>query len=101
MKRRNPWLVVGGGVIGLVVVIIAGVVGYWRYANQLPTYPTPTVVMPVPNAYDDYVAAGQLCKAAGGASLPAPPLRPPVRPAPVRVGNPPGFGTGPGSGYPG
>src|SRR5437763_16588343 len=66
MARRNPWLIVAGGVVGLVCVLIAGVVGYWRYANQRPTYPAPNIVMPVPNAYDDYVAAGQLCKAAGG-----------------------------------
>jgi hypothetical protein len=88
-------MVVVFGVLGLVCVLIAGVVGYWRYANQLPSYPAPAIVMPAPNAYDDYVAAGQLCKAAGGATIPAAPARPPARTAPA--GGPPGFSGGPGS----
>jgi hypothetical protein len=76
--QRNPWLVVVMGVFALICIVILGVAGYWRYANQLPTYPPPAVVMPVPNAYDDYVAAGQLCRAAGGASV-VPPAAPGAR----------------------
>jgi hypothetical protein len=71
--QRNPWLVVVMGVFALICVVILGVAGYWRYANQLPLYPPPAVVMPVPNAYDDYVAAGLLCRAAGGGSVQPPP----------------------------
>jgi hypothetical protein len=52
-------------------MLIAGVAGYWRYANQLPVYPPPNIVMPVPNAYDDYVAAGQMSDAVGGATVTA------------------------------
>src|SRR5205809_640285 len=69
--QRNPWLVVVMGVFALICIVILGVAGYWRYANQLPVYPTPSVVMPVPNAYDDYVAAGQMCEAVGGATVEA------------------------------
>ena len=72
MVRRNPWVVVATGVFALLCVLIAGVAGYWRYANQLPVYPTPSVVMPVPNAYDDYVAAAQMSAAVGGATVGAP-----------------------------
>src|SRR5713226_10745207 len=71
MARRNPWVVVATGVFALLCVLIAGVAGYWGYANQLPVYPSPNIVMPVPNAYDDYVAAGQMCWAAGGATVAA------------------------------
>jgi hypothetical protein len=69
MVKRNPWAVVATGVFALLCVLIAGVAGYWHYANQLPVYPPPNIVLPVPNAYDDYVAAGQLCEAAGGATV--------------------------------
>jgi hypothetical protein len=100
MKRRNPWMVVGAGLFGLAFILIAGVAGYWRYANQLPAYPAPEIVMPAPNAYDDYVAAGQLCKAAGGAALPVPPVPHPARQASTGPGGPPGFSGGPGP-YPG
>ena len=34
------------GVFALICVVILGVAGYWRYANQLPTYPPPAIVMP-------------------------------------------------------
>jgi hypothetical protein len=71
MARRNPWVVVATGVFALLCVLIAGVAGYWHYANQLPVYPPPNIVMPVPNAYDDYVAAAQMCEAAGGATVAA------------------------------
>src|SRR5207249_6007964 len=50
---------------------VADVAGSWLSANQLPVYPTPSVVMPVPNAYDDYVGAGQMCEAVGGATVEA------------------------------
>src|SRR5207245_3357798 len=50
-------------------VLVAGVAGYWRYANQLPVYRAPNSVMPVPNAYDDDVAAGQMSEAVGGATV--------------------------------
>jgi hypothetical protein len=69
MVRRNPWLVVAAGVFALVCVLFAAVVGYWHYANQLPVYPAPNVVVPVPNAYDDYVVAGQMSEAVGGATV--------------------------------
>jgi hypothetical protein len=75
MLRREPWLIVMLGLFGLFCVLSAGLVGYWRYANQLPVYPTPQVAMPVPNAYDDYVAAGQMSQAVGGASVQMPALR--------------------------
>jgi hypothetical protein len=81
MVRANPWLVTGGGVFGLVAMLTAGAAAYWQYANSLPSYPTPTVVMPVPNGYDDFVAAGLQCHAAGGAELPKPPSPPPAAPA--------------------
>src|SRR5579864_420533 len=69
MRQRSPWVVVMVGVLALVCVVTAGVAGYWRYANELPVYPALKVVIPVPNAYDDFVAAGQLCEAAGGAAV--------------------------------
>lgn len=87
MVKRNPWLVVATSVFALVCVLTAGVVGYWRYANQLPAYPAPIIVLPVPNAYDDYVAAAQMCQAAGGAALTA---YGPGAAAPGRAGWPPG-----------
>jgi hypothetical protein len=71
MLRREPWLIVVLGIFGLICVLAAGLVGYWRYANQLPVYPSPTVVMPVPNAYADYVAAGRMSQAVGGATVQA------------------------------
>src|SRR4051812_18507472 len=73
LTRRNPWLVVVLGLFALVCVLMIGVGGYWRYANELPAYPPPNVVMPVPNAYDDYVRAGLLCRTAGGAAVTPPP----------------------------
>src|SRR5712692_1131178 len=97
MARRNPWAVVATGVFALLCVLIAGVAGYWGYANQLPVYPSPNIVMPVPNAYDDYVAAGQMCWAAGGASVPAVPHKPGRATAAVMPGGPPGgWGEPPG-----
>jgi hypothetical protein len=69
MLRRYSWPVVAGGVFALACLIVAAIAGYWRYANQLPSYPRPAVVLPVPNAYDDYVEAGQLCRSAGAATV--------------------------------
>ena len=51
MVRRHSWLVVGTGLSALVCVLIAGIAGYWQYANQWPSYPSPPFVMPVPNAW--------------------------------------------------
>src|SRR5262249_7993324 len=112
MIRRNPWLVVLGGVFLLAILIVGGLSAWWRYANEVPTYPPAAVVMPVPNAYDDYVAAGELCRAIGGNQLPGsagpvgppgrapkiggPPPAPPGSPAPlVYPGAPPGIPLGP------
>jgi hypothetical protein len=69
MLRRNNWLVVTGGIFALLCLLMAAAAGYWRYANQLPSYSPPAVILPDPNAYDDYVAAGQLCRAVGGATI--------------------------------
>src|SRR5437879_5661959 len=72
MVKRNQWPVVGATIFALLCISVGGLAGYWRYANQLPVYPTPSVVMPVPNAYDDYVAAAQMSAAVGGATVGAP-----------------------------
>src|SRR5207302_6592605 len=64
-------LIAMAGGFALLCVLVAGVAGYWRYANQLPVYPLPNIVMPVPNANDDYVAAGQMSEAVGGATVAA------------------------------
>src|SRR4051794_38746893 len=61
MARRNSRAVVAIGLCALICLVVAGTAGYFRYVNQLPDYPSVPVVMPVPNAYDDYVAAGLLC----------------------------------------
>ena len=90
MVRPNPRLIAMAGGFALLCVLVAGVAGYWRYANQLPVYPTPSVVMPVPNAYDDYVAAGQMCQAVGGAEIPAAPTPLPAAPFPVAGSAPTG-----------
>lgn len=90
MRRRNPWLIVWTGAFALIGGLIAGVAGYWLYANQLPVYPAPTIAMPVPNAYDDYEAAGQMCQAAGGAQIPPAPTPLPAAPFPVAGSAPPG-----------
>jgi hypothetical protein len=42
---------------------------YWRWANHLPEYPLPPVKLPVPNARADFVEAGRMCHAAGGATV--------------------------------
>src|SRR5207253_10275245 len=68
MVRRNPRLIAMAGGFALLCVLVAGVAGYWRYANQLPVYPAPHIVMPVPHAFDDYLAAGQMGEAAGRAA---------------------------------
>lgn len=86
--KRNPWLVVVAGGFALGCVLLASLAGYWHYANQLPVYRPPTIVMPVPNAYDDYVAAGHLCRAAGGATVPLASVALPQRGGPLA---PPGF----------
>jgi hypothetical protein len=98
MVTWNPWLVVATGACGLICVLIAGAAGYWRYANQLPVYPAPTIVMPSPNAYDDYIAAAKMCQAAGGATVAAAPESPGALP-PGGYGGPPGGPAAVGGGW--
>ena len=92
MVKRNPWPVVGATIFALLCISVGGLAGYWRYANQLPVYPTPSVVMPAPNAYDDYVAAGQMCEAVGGAEIPTAPTPLPAAPFPALRSSRPGPG---------
>jgi hypothetical protein len=49
-----------------VVVVIAI---YWHLANRLPSYPAPQALLPHPNARDDYMAAGRLCRAVHGSEV--------------------------------
>jgi hypothetical protein len=74
MRPRDSWRVVAIGIFALGGVLLAGGAGYWHYANHVPAYPPLNTVMPAPNAYDDYVAAGRLCKAAGGSVVRAQPV---------------------------
>lgn len=66
MTRRNLWFAVRMAVLTLVGALTAGGAAYWNFANQLPPYDAPPVVLPVPNAYDDYLAAAAISQAAGG-----------------------------------
>jgi hypothetical protein len=70
MLWRHPRLIVGLGWIGIVGGLAAVGAGYWRFINLVPDYPRALVALPLPNAYDDSVRAGQLCVAAGGARVP-------------------------------
>jgi hypothetical protein len=69
MVRKNSWLVVLGGLFVLAALLVGGLIAWWHYANEIPTYTPAAIVMPVPNAYDDYVAAGEMCRAAGGSQV--------------------------------
>lgn len=69
MLHLRPWLIVVLGLCGIVAMLIAAGFGYWQYANFVPEYSRAGLSMPVPNAYDDYAAAGRLAAGAGGASV--------------------------------
>lgn len=69
MALRNPWFLVWMSVFAPVFVLLIGGVTYWNAANQLPAYVRPPVVLPEPNAYDDYAAAAAMCRAAGGSGV--------------------------------
>jgi hypothetical protein len=67
--RSKPWLVLAAGTVAILGVLGASGRAYWEYVRFVPHYVRPHVVLPVPNAYDDFVAAGALCRAAGGADV--------------------------------
>jgi hypothetical protein len=69
MAWRNPWFLVRMSLFALVCVLLIGGAVYWNAANQLPPYVRPPVVLPQPNAYDDYAAAAAICRAAGGSGV--------------------------------
>jgi hypothetical protein len=55
--------------LALAFVLLIGGAVYWNAANQLPPYVRLPIVLPQPNAYDDYAAAAAICRAAGGCSV--------------------------------
>jgi hypothetical protein len=60
VSKRRTWTIVFAAGAVVVLLLAAGLAGYWRYANTLPPYTPAAVAVPVPNAYDDFVAAGQM-----------------------------------------
>jgi hypothetical protein len=69
MARRKLILVILLAVgVPFALLLIAGLV-YWRWANHIPDYPRTPVSLPAPNARDDYIAAGQLCRAVSGSKV--------------------------------
>src|SRR5438309_995477 len=69
MLFRNRWRVAAAGAFLLTGVLAAGIAGYWRHVNQLPAYPFTRGALPVPNGYTDFLTAGLMCQAAGGAKV--------------------------------
>ena len=69
---RKTWLIVGVAAFALLAAAGTGIGAYFSYANQVPPYRPPVVVMPPVNAYNDFVAAG--------AMLPRQQERPPKNP---------------------
>src|SRR3712207_79236 len=66
--RRPHWRLIillliptGGGIVGRA--------GYLWWAHRPLAYPLAPVHLPQPNARDDFMAAGRLCYAAGGATV--------------------------------
>jgi hypothetical protein len=75
-RRSRPWLLGCLGVgLGLPLLCAAILFIVFRVNNQPPQIHVPTPTMPVPNAFDDFVRAGQLAKAMkhpSPASMPLP-----------------------------
>jgi len=62
MGVKKAWGLVAGAFVAVLCVLLAAGAAYWRAVNTVPYYAPPSVVMPVPNGFDDFVAAGQLSK---------------------------------------
>jgi hypothetical protein len=63
-RRRRPWLVGCFGIgIGLPLLCATILFIVFKANNRPPQILIPTPVMPVPNAFDDFVRAGQLVRA--------------------------------------
>jgi hypothetical protein len=69
MTWQNSWSMVGMAALAIVITVASGSVAYWHTANQLPSYFRPAVVLPRPNAYNDFAAAAAMCRAVGGSGL--------------------------------
>src|SRR5438045_3981476 len=65
MKRRT-WLLIVLSISVPIGCLAAAAAGYLWWANSVPAYPRMPVVLPHPNARDDFMAAGRMCKAAHG-----------------------------------
>jgi hypothetical protein len=67
MMRRNRVLITLAVLVPVTGVGLGAIYLYW--ANQVPSYPRTPIVMPKPNARDDYIAAGRMCQAVHGSQV--------------------------------